>query len=101
MVVYNITIKIDPAIEKEWIEWQKKEHIPRILSTGLFTDHKFFRLLEQDETEGITYVIQYFTSSIENYRMYIEEFAPLFREKTFIRWHNQVIAFSTVMKIVN
>jgi hypothetical protein len=101
MVVYNITIKIDPGIEKEWTEWQKKENIPGILSTGLLTDHKFFRLLEQDEKEGITYVIQYFTSSLENYKKYIEKFALFFREKAFARWHIQFIDFCTVMKIVN
>ena len=51
------------------------------MSTGLFTDHKFFRLLGQDETEGITYAVQYSTSSIENYNQYIERFALQLRKK--------------------
>ena len=66
MIVYNITIKIEPAIEAEWINWQKLEHIPEVMATGFFTNYKFYRLLDQDEEDGITYIVQYFTPSIEN-----------------------------------
>jgi Domain of unknown function (DUF4286) len=101
MIVLNITTSVDPSIEKEWVEWQKKEHIPEVMATGLFRDYKFFRLLEQDETEGITYVIQYFSSSIENYKKYIDEFAILLNETSFAKWSDQFISFHTVMEIVN
>jgi hypothetical protein len=101
MIVYNITIKVDPKIEKEWVKWQKKDHIPAVMATGLFNDHKFFKLLEQDETEGITYIIQYFTSSIGNYKKYIRELAPSLSEKAFSKWNDQFISFQTVMQIVN
>jgi len=100
-IVYNTTTKIDPQIEKEWIDWQKNEHIPEVLATGLFGDYKFFRLLEQDEIEGITYVIQYFSSSLENYKKYIEEFATSLNEKCLRKWSDQFISFHSVMEIVN
>jgi len=48
MIVYNVTIKVDPQIEKDWIKWQKSENIPEIMATGLFSEYKFYRLLEQD-----------------------------------------------------
>ena len=101
MLVYNITIKIDPSIETEWLQWQKNEHIPDIMATCLFHDYKFFRLLDQDEQDGITYVVQYFSSSIENYKKYIEEFAPLLRDKAFEMWGDRFVAFRTIMQIVN
>ena len=101
MIVYNITMKVIPEIEAEWIAWQNQEHIPDIMATQLFSDYKFFKLLEQDDKEGITYVIQYFTSSIENYTRYINEFAPALREKAYEKWGNQFIAFRTVMELVN
>jgi len=100
-IVYNTTIKIDPQIEKEWTDWQKNEQIPEVMATGLFSDYKFFRLLEQDETEGVTYVIQYFSSSFEHYKKYIDEFATLFNEKSFAKWSDRFISFHTVMEIVN
>src|SRR5687767_57318 len=101
MVVYNITIKINPGIENEWIHWQQQEHIPEIMATNLFTGYKFFRLLEQEEADGITYVIQYFTSSLENYHQYINQFASALREKALAKWGDQFIAFRTVMELVN
>jgi len=100
MIVYNTTIKIDAKIEQKWIDWQKNEHIPEIMATGLFTDYKFFRLLEEDK-EGPTYVIQYFASSIERYKKYIDEFATLFNERSFAKWSGQFISFHTVMKVVH
>ncbi|HVT85450.1 MAG TPA: DUF4286 family protein [Chitinophagaceae bacterium] len=100
MIVYNITMKVDPSIEKDWIKWQREEHIPEILATGLFTEHKFFRLLEQDETDGVTYVIQYFASSLENYQQYVEKFAPLFRKKASDKWKDRFVGFRTVMQVV-
>ena len=101
MIVYNITIKIIPSIEQEWISWQKEEHIPEIMATGLFREYKFFRLLEQDETDGITYVLQYFTPDAGNYDRYIKKFAPLLREKAIKKWGEKFIAFRTVMKVVD
>jgi len=101
MICYNITIKIDPQIEEEWIKWQKEEHIPEIMSTDLFNDHKFFKLLDQDEREGLTYVVQYFSSSIEQYMEYIRQFAPLLREKALAKWGDRFVAFRTVMEAVN
>jgi uncharacterized protein DUF4286 len=101
MICYNITLTIDPAIETEWLQWQNEEHIPEVMSTGLFTEYKFFKLLEQDESEGITYVVQYFSSSIENYNHYISQYATKLREKAFAKWKDRFIAFRTVMKLVN
>ena len=101
MFIYNVTIKVNNSILDEWMKWQMQEHIPEIMATGLFSDYKFFRLLEQDETEGITYVIQYFSPSFEHYQKYIEEFATLLNEKSFAKWSDQFIFFQTVMKIVN
>jgi hypothetical protein len=101
MIIYNITIKIEPAIEVEWVNWQKQEHIPEVMSSGFFTDHKFYRLLDQDEADGITYIVQYFSSSIENYKKYIQQSASLFRQKALDKWDNKFIALRTIMQLVN
>ena len=70
------------------------------MTTGLFTEWKMFRLLEQDESEGITYVVQYFAATVNDYERYIEEHAPLLREKALQRWGDQFIAFRSVMQLV-
>lgn len=100
MIVYNITIKVLPGIEAEWIKWQKEEHIPDIMSSGNFVDYKFYKLLDEDE-EGITFIIQYFASSLKNYQKYIDKTAPKLREKAIQKWGDRFIAFRTVMQAVD
>lgn len=101
MIVYNISMKVSVAIEKEWVQWQKREHIPDIMASGQFSEYKFYKLLEQDETEGATYVIQYFASSLENYQHYIQHTAPGLRKKAFDKWGDRFIAFRSIMEVVN
>ena len=99
MIIYNVTIKLEKGIEKEWVEWMKQEHMPELLRTGLFVDSRLCRLLEQDEHEGKTYVAQYFCDSMEHYQTYISEYAQKMRDKGFKRFGNQFIAFRTVMAV--
>lgn len=101
MILYNITLKVNPSIEEEWIRWLKEEHIPEIMATGLFTEYRFFRLLEQDDTEGKTFAVQYFAKNINDYREYIDKHAPLQREKSLKKWGNGFIAFRTVMQLMH
>jgi Domain of unknown function (DUF4286) len=101
MIVYNISIKIVPEIEEEWVRWQKDEHIPDVMSSGQFTEHKFYRLLEQSEPDGIIYVVQYFASSLENYNRYINDTSHTLRQKALDKWGNKFIAFRTIMEVVH
>jgi hypothetical protein len=99
MIIYNVTIKLEKGLEKEWVEWMKHEHIPELMRTGLFIDNRLCRLLEQDESEGRTYVAQYFCDSMEHYQTYISEHAEKMRDKGFKRFGNKFIAFRTVMAV--
>lgn len=100
MIVYNITIKLLPQIENEWVAWQRNEHIPEMLASGCFTDYKLYRLLEQDESDGITYIIQLFAPSLECYQEYIDKNSTVLRQKALDKWGNRFIAFRTVMQVV-
>jgi prophage antirepressor-like protein len=99
MIIYNVTVKVEKSVAKEWVEWMKQEHMPELMQTGLFVDSKLCRLLEQDETEARTYVAQYFLDNLEHYDTYIAEHAPRMREKGFKRFSDKFIAFRTVMVV--
>jgi hypothetical protein len=101
MIVFNITMKIDKDIHDAWLRWQKEEHGPETMACGSFTGYKFFRLLEQDETDGITYVLQYFSNDYDDYKKYINEFHLILQQKEFSKWGHHVLAFHTVMKNVH
>ncbi|RYZ53902.1 MAG: DUF4286 family protein, partial [Sphingobacteriales bacterium] len=86
MIIYNVTIKVEKEVAAEWLTWMKKEHIPDLMKTGLFIDYKLCHLLEQDETEGITYAVQYFCDNLEHYETYISEHAQKMRDKGFAKF---------------
>ena len=101
MIVYNISTKINPDIETEWVQWQQQEHIPEIMASNQFIDFKFYRLIDPEQEDGLVYILQYFSPSLENYRHYINDMAPMLRQKAFDKWGEQFIAFRTLMQVVN
>ncbi|HTI12375.1 MAG TPA: DUF4286 family protein [Puia sp.] len=100
MIVYNVTIKVNWKILEEWLAWVLEREIPAVLGSGLFESYRFFRLLEQDEEEGPTFVVQYFTLTLENYQQYMLEFAPARQEESRNKWGDGTIAFRTIMSLV-
>lgn len=101
MNIYNVTVKLENEIEESWVSWMLNEHIPDLMSTGLFEDARLCRLLEQDELEGVTYVAQYYCKSMTEYNRYIGEYAQQMRDKAFGKFGNRFIAFRTLMEVVS
>jgi hypothetical protein len=101
MIIYNVTVKVDPQIAEEWLKWIRSEHIPEIMNTGCFTDFKIVRLLEVDDSEGPTYAIQYSALSKEDYNRYIDFHSSEFIKKSFDKWGEQFFAFKSVMEVVH
>lgn len=99
MIIYNVTVKITLDSADEWVAWMKEEHMPELMKTGLFTDSRLCRLLEQDETDGRTYAAQYFCNSIDDYNTYIDKYAQGMRDKGFTRFGSRFVAFRTVMEV--
>lgn len=100
MIIYNVTIKVEADITDEWVQWMKEEHIPDLESTCLFTECRLCRLLEQDETEGVTFSAQYSCTDIAAYNTYIDVHAQTMRDKAFKRFGGRFVAFRSVMEVV-
>ena len=100
MIVYNVTIKVDNEVADDWVKWMKAEHMAELMSTGLFTDCRLCRLLEQDEAECVTYAAQYMLDSMDDYNTYIDTYADKMRQKGFKLFGGKFAAFRTVMEIV-
>ncbi len=100
MIVYNITCKVRWDILEAWLAWQMEEQLPAMLATQSFDDYQLYRLLEQDEEEGPTFVIQLFTSSVERYGQFMTQFSPALQQAGWDKWGNGFIAFRTLMELV-
>jgi len=101
MLIYNVTIKIDWSIEKDWIGWMLDEHMPEVVATGCFESSRLLRLLEVDETDGPTFAAQYMAESKSAYSAYIQHYAPAMRKKVTEKWGNQLVAFRSLMEVVH
>ena len=101
MFIYNVTIKIDWAIHDVWLQWMKEEHMPEVVNTGCFTHSQLVRLLETDEKEGPTYAAQYFAESKPDYNRYIELHSTVMRQKVFDKWGDRLVAFRSLMQIID
>jgi len=100
MIVYNISSKVRWEILEDWLSWHLEEQVPAVLTTGSFDSYRFFRLLEQDEEEGPTFITQYFTTSLERYRQFTAGFAVTFRQAGQEKWGDAFISFYTLMESV-
>ncbi|PUZ28285.1 DUF4286 domain-containing protein [Chitinophaga parva] len=100
MIIFNITTKVSPIIEGAWLTWIKQDYLPAIIQTGLFHDYRVCRLLEQDDSDGSTYVVQCFADTVENYQTFQQEHAAAFLKRAFDRFGDQFVSFRTVMQVV-
>lgn len=100
MLIYNITYLVSHEIHDEWLEWMKSYHAPEMLSTGHFSGYTILRLRDVDETEGVTYAFQFQIPNINHHDNYIAKHAPALRLKAQQHWGDRVMAFRTLMEIV-
>ena len=98
MLLYNVTIGIDPQAEKEWLTYMKEKHIPSVMDTGMFVSSKMYRVLHDSDDGTISYSIQYFAANLDNVQQYLEKFAPRLVEEHRLKFHNRHVAFRTLLQ---
>ncbi len=104
MYIYNVTIKIENAIQSKWLQWMELIHIPEVMATELFTHFKFCQLIEpanEPHDNSFTYVVQYFANTKEHYDTYINDFAPALRQKSFEAFGNSFIGFRSLLQTIS
>ena len=100
MYIYNVTTKVNWGICDEWLKWMREEHLQEVVNTGCFYKSTLLRILETDEEEGPTFAAQYYATEKKDYLLYLEQFAPLLRQKAVLKWGDNIISFRSVMETV-
>jgi hypothetical protein len=100
MIVYNVTVKIDLDVHDIWVRWMKEDHIPRVMATGCFVNFKMYRILEEDQTDGISYATQYFAKTINDYFDYKENFATTLKNEVQEMFPGKFVAHRTLLREV-
>ncbi|TNE53414.1 MAG: DUF4286 family protein [Bacteroidetes bacterium] len=99
MILYNVTVSIDPEIQSEWLVWMREIHIPEVMSTGCFSDARLSRI-QGEESGGLSYSIMYFSPSKDLYEKYQRDFAPALQQEHTERYAGRFAAFRTILDVV-
>ena len=100
MYIYNVTISIDESVHDSWLSWMKDEHIPDMLRTGKFSKALMTRVMTGEEMGGITYSVQYTTTSKEMLERYYREDAETLRAQSK-PFEGKFVAFRTELAIIS
>jgi len=102
MLVYNVSIVVDESVLDQWVEWMSKKHIPSVMDTKCFSKSAMYRVVspEPEESEGETFVIQYYAHSVEEYERYQIEHAAILQAEHKEKFNGKFTAFRTLMEEV-
>ena len=100
MIVYNVTVKVDLSVHELWLRWMKEEHIDRVIATGCFDRYIMYRIMEENQTDGMTYAVQYFTTDISRYFEYREKHAEALQKEARDYFPDKFTAFRTLLREV-
>jgi len=100
MIIYNVTINIEPSVHDEWLQWMQEIHIPEVMQTNLFIENRILKVLGDDDQEGYTYSIQYTCNSLDDYENYKMKFAPELQAKHNERYKDKFVSFRTLLEII-
>lgn len=101
MILYNVTVNVEPEYVLEWLEWMKSEHIPEVMGTGFFVEHKLFRLRNEMENNGETFSVQYFARDMSRLNFYLENEAPRLRKAHHDKFGDKCVSFRTILETVD
>ena len=99
-IIYNVTINIDHASEKQWLQWMQDIHIPQVMETGMFTAYRLLRLIGDEDSGGVTYAVQYTAPDMVSYDRYRTEFAPALQAEHTAAFKDRFVAFRTLLEEV-
>ncbi len=97
MVLYNVTVGIDSAVEEEWLQWMKDVHIPEVMATGMFERYDLYKVLSH-EGEGASYSVQYIAENMDKIDRYLTQFAPDLMKAHMERFRDRHVAFRTLLE---
>lgn len=101
MLLYNVTITIDLPSAAEWLAWMRDEHIPDVMSTGMFISYRLSRLLDHEHSDSEIYTVQYLVRDRASWLRYFEEFQPALQQAHRTRYAGRFAAFRTLMEVVD
>lgn len=101
MILYNVTVSLNPKVEKDWLQWVQEEHIPDMLATKKFISAQLVRINDDQQQPTGNYAVQYKAENQSQMDAYLKEDAARLRGKTAARFGDKVLAYRTFLELLN
>lgn len=99
MIVYNVTVNILSGKEAEFVAWMKDTYIPLVMQTGFFFEHRFLKLLQNQE-DGINFAAQFHTESLEKMLHFDKIHAKEIDDLLHATFQNEYISFRSLLESI-
>ncbi len=100
MILYNVTVSIDPNVHQDWLDWMRSTHIPDVMETGCFIESRISRVHGEEEG-GLTFAISYVAKTQELFDHYQTEHASKLQEEHTTKFSGKFAAFRTMLTIID
>ncbi|AKQ47135.1 hypothetical protein TH63_18205 [Rufibacter radiotolerans] len=100
MILFNETVSIDNTVAAEWLQWMQETHIPAVMATTYFLNFQIAKVMEEEETGGSTYAIQYYARHMDDLLEYHREHDQDMQARMQAKYPGQYVAFRTVLEVV-
>lgn len=99
MIIYSVTIVLEPAIETDWVDWMSRVHVPDVLRTACFNQSRMYRVV--DTSDAPTYVLHYHCHTLEDYHRYRDNYAAALQSQHSARYAGRFRATRQILEEVS
>ncbi len=100
MIIYNVTISVERPVHEQWLVWMRHTHIPEVMATGLFLEHRMLRVLADDGADTLTFAVQYTCQDMAAFEAYERDHAPRLRAESEKYYGGRALSFRTLLEVL-
>ncbi|HUH74937.1 MAG TPA: DUF4286 family protein [Chitinophagales bacterium] len=98
MILYNITFHVELGVVADFKEFLIQEHLPFVTDSSHVLEHKLFKLLNVDESEAMTWTMQYYLEDMGTYNQHIAVIDTKLKKEIYERYGEQVLHFCSILE---
>ncbi len=98
-ILFNETYSVDPVIHKEWRKWVSIQYVPKCVHLGKFLNYRISRMLNTEETNGMTYSIQFLVPDQTTLEKYYKNGLPQMQQSMQDEFGEKALVFRTIMEL--
>jgi len=100
MILYNITFHVELNYFEDFQNFIKNEHLPSLAQDDKIIDHQFLKLLNVDNSEGVSLALHYVLKDMADYNLHIAKVDSQLKKLIQERYEEKVLYFCSVLEKV-